>query len=430
MIQTWLNGFKWMQQPYTFLDGVMATQGLTFSLTLPGLGKTLVTGEPGLLREILPHKALVGGKGITVLRAVFGDDSLIMLHGEAHRLRRRLVSPPFRGRGLAQYDDFIVRTTHQQLETLPRSQPFSMYQFVRRITLISMVRTLFGLKPAAEEAHVQQLAEAFLHSFQNPFLLFVKGLRRDWGRFSPWGRAMANRRRLAAYVYEQIKLYRQDKANGWSTARHQSVLNHLIENAGNYGSLTDEEILAEVLALLMFGHESGAATLAWAFAHIYQHPAIKVSLKEGLASYSGSMPEYPLLEACLQESMRLCPVVINLVRVAETKLNIGGYHLQRGDVVLPCSYVAHHNRQLFPEPYQFKPERFIERTYPPYTFFPFGFGPRTCIGKPFSLHQMLFILGEVIKCSDLDLAPGYKPEPQRQLLIITPQNGTQMIVNN
>jgi len=192
------------------------------------------------------------------------------------------------------------------------------------------------------------------------------------------------------------------------------------------GKLTVDEIAAEILALLLFGHDTGAATMAWAMAHIYQDQASLDRIEQELA-VTDAPETMPFLEACLNESMRLCPVVVHLTRVASKETTLAGYKLKAGDVVIPCTYLAQHHPAIFEAPDQFRPERFLGGQSYPYAFFPFGLGSRTCVGKPLVLRQMLLIASTLIKHERFMLAPGYEPQPVRHMVLIVPKDGTLMI---
>jgi unspecific monooxygenase len=247
--------------------------------------------------------------------------------------------------------------------------------------------------------------------------LFLKPLHLNLGRFTPWGRAILNRERLVRYIAAQIEWQRQ------SPCEDGSILAHIVQKS-EAETLSVEQICAELLALLIFGHETGAAAIAWAFAHIYQRPDVLAGIKQ--EAFSGGEVQ-PYLEACINESMRLCPVVVQLIRVAEKDLVLANHAIKTGETVIPCTYLAHHNPDVFPRPERFVPERFMNGARYPYSFFPFGFGARTCIGKPFMLRQMPLIVSTIIQSTELALAPGYEPRPVRQMVLIVPKGGTLMV---
>jgi cytochrome P450 family 110 len=396
-------GLRWLNNPYAVLNEARERHGLTFWLDLSLAGRAFVTGDPALVREITGHPDLDAGRGVAVLRKIMGDRSLITLDGEDHAARRRIVAPLF-GREIERLDEMTVRTTAEALEEA--GPELSIYDLARRISLRAIVRLIFG---EAQDGKAERLVDDFLLSFESPWVLFLKPLQVDLGPFSPWGRALRNRRRLRQYLGERIADCRR------GTAPAGSGLARIVREGVD---LSDDEIATEVLALLLFGHDTGAATLAWAFAHLHQHPeALERARAEG--SY---------LEACLQESMRLCPVVVHVTRVARRDLRIGGHDIPAGTRIFPSAYLAQRNPEVFPEPNRFRPERFLAGRAYEGSYFPFGFSPRTCIGRHFVLRQMTLMTSTILRLANLALAPGYEAHPERRLVLILPRHGTRMVL--
>lgn len=446
MIATLKNGWRWYSQPYQFLDEALRREALTFRLNLPLLGPALITGEPSLIQEIVANKDLQGGKGISTLRTILGNRSLIMLDGPEHLERRRLIASFLRGDRLAAYDTLTRTISLEEAGKLAFGQPFSVYHLSRKIALKVIIQVIFGRLPEAEAASVEAIIEAFLTSFDNALILFLKPLHLNLGRFSPWGRALQRRDRLVRYIVSRINQARpdppapyegrdldppapyggrdQDPSAPYEGREPESLLGHMLRCSA--GKLTVDEIAAEILALLLFGHDTGAATMAWAMAHIYQDQASLDRIEQELA-VTDAPEAMPFLEACLNESMRLCPVVVHLTRVAARETRLAGYRLKAGDVVIPCTYLAQHHPAIFEAPDQFRPERFLGGQSYPYAFFPFGLGSRTCVGKALVLRQMLLIASTLIKHERLMLAPGYVPQPVRHMVLIVPKAGTLMI---
>jgi cytochrome P450 len=415
------DGYRWLADPYGLLDEALRRYGLTFRIRLPVLGDVLMTGDDRLIGQIVRHRDLDGGKAVTALRAVLGGRSLIMLGGEAHATRRRLVAPPFSGDGLAAYDGLTARVARAVLCGLPRGRAFSMYGVLRRIGLKAVVAAMFGDGSAAAD-EAEGVVARFLNSFRNPLVLFARPLRVDAGPWSPWGRAVRNRRALCDLIRGQIRAARK-------CPRGPTILGRLVAEAAADPAVGEEDLVEEVLSLLLFGHDTAAATLAWAFAHVYRDRGAVERIRAE-AGGNGDAPADPdglvFLRACLQESMRLCPVVVHLSRTAAADLRIGDFAVRRGQTVVPCTYLAQHNPAVFPEPYAFRPERFVNGQRYEHAFFPFGFGGRTCVGKPFALRQMALILSTAVRCVSLELAPGYQPVPARHLVLIVPRGGAVM----
>jgi unspecific monooxygenase len=412
------DGYRWLVDPYGLLHELMSRRGLTFRIRLPVLGDVLMTGDEKLIESIVGNKHLDGGKAVRGLRAILGGRSLIMLEGEAHTARRRLIAPSFRGEGIAAYDELMVSLTREEMCCLSPGRTFSVYEVLRRIGLRAMVAAMFGGDDAVNR-EAAEVVERFLNSFHNPLILFFKPLRVDLGRWSPWGQALRNRGELCELIRRQIRRCKQSRGG-------PSILGRIVADAAADASLEEEDLVEEVLSLLLFGHDTAAATMAWAFVHIYQNPAQVDRIREEARGSAGRMPDpdaLPFLKACIQESMRLCPVVVHLARTAAADLRLGGFQVRRGQKVIPCTYLAQHNPKVFPEPYAFRPERFLGGQRYAHSFFPFGFGSRTCVGKPFAMRQMLLVLATAVKCVDLELAPGYRPGPARRLVLIVPRGG-------
>ena len=208
-----VNGYRWLAHPYAFLDAQRRRHGLTFQLDLPILGRSLVTGDPALVREIALHPDLDSGRGIVALRAILGDRSLITLDGPEHRERRRLLAPAFSARVLERYDAITVEKAHAVIRELGQGKPFSFYEAARRISLSAIVRFVFGEKDATEERNLELLVEDFLASFHNPLVLYLKFLQVDLGPASPWGRALRNRDRLRSRILREIAEHRQGRGS-------------------------------------------------------------------------------------------------------------------------------------------------------------------------------------------------------------------------
>lgn len=405
------NGIRWLYQPYRFLDEARVKHGLTFRMSLPGADFVLVTGDPALIQQIIANRSLVGGKGVNVMRSLFGGESLMMLDGDKHARHRKVLTPTFQRHSVERYDDLTRKTALEAIEQVPLNKPFSMFKVLAGITQRIIVRIVFGALPPGEEKEAVHLIHTYMTSFHNPLILFIKPLHLDLGKLSPWGRIRINREKLRHFIREQMKTFRKANDN------EHSLLAYLIEKGG----MSEDDMVTEIFGMLMFGHDTTSVAMAWTIAHLYSHPNILKQVKG--ASDTG------LLEACIHESMRLSPTVVQLLRVADEDVQIGSHQIAKGGMVMPCLYLAHHNPEVFPNPERFIPERFMREEFPLNTYFPFGFGTRLCAGKPLVERQMPIILSTIIQNTNLMLAPEYRPEPQRYMVFIAPHHGTRMIKN-
>ena len=414
------NSYRWLKNPCALLDKY-SKAARTFRLRLPILGQTLLTGDPELIGEIARRPELTGGRGIQALRSVLGERSLITLSGEDHQRRRALLAPSFQEKAIRPYDKYARAGAIRALKQTPGAGN-NAYELTLSASLDAIIQTLFGPRPEEEMETIRRLTEDFLGSFQNPLVLFLPPLQKSFGGRGPWGRAMTNRARLLKFIRSEIEKPHRTE---------HSILDDLLARRDQ--TFTSEDVELEILALLMFGHDTGAATMAWVMTHILGDEIVRDKVRQELKQVRARDeipgPEnLPYLNACLRESMRLAPVVIHLTRVATDDIQLGPYSIRAGEAVLPSSYLAGRNPAVYPQPDLFRPERFLEKSPDKYAFFPFGLGNRLCVGKPLVERWMVIIIATIMETAGtLRLPPEYQARPRRRLVLMLPEGGAPLI---
>jgi len=424
------NSWAWLNQPYAFLDRALLQHGQTFLLDLPIMGESLITGDPTYIAEIIKNKHLIGGRGTRALRPLFGNDSLIILEGDAHQTRRQILAPFFKPSFVQQFDAVTHAVTAESIKTLKIQSIFSVATEVRKITLTVIIRLIFGHLGVEKETHLAKLVNQYCGSFHNPLNLFIKIFHINLGRVTPWGRLVTNRKALYHFIVAEIGL-RKNAAY----LPQPCLLDGLIdENRNTSAEIPVASIFNEVLSLLLFGHDTTAVTMAWLFLHVYQNPDTHHQLVADTADPQQVMnnlgqDKSTYLKSCIFESMRLSPVVVHLTRVAEQDTEILGQPIPMNSHVIPCVYLAQHNPDVFPAPYDYKPERFAPGKDYHHAFFPFGFAARKCIGEHLALRQMQIILASFIQGLEMDLDHNFDYSPKRQMLLIGPNHGTLLRIH-
>lgn len=382
MIGSLFHGFQLLFRPYPyFRDGRR-----TWQAPLPGLGSVLISSDAGLVAEAARRPELVGGRAHRAMRASLGDDHLIVMSGPEHRLRSRQVR-----RALQAFagDAEMAEITRQEFAGTPLHRPFSLHKVAHRASLRIILQGLVG----REDEGLLSLCQQFQESFSNPLVLFVEGLRRDWGPWSPWGRLLRRRTRLNQALLQAAR-----------QAPAETIAGRLPPETWEY----------ELLPQLMFGHETAAATFAWCFALLYEEARGRI--RAGDQSYT---------LAYVQECMRLCPPVAQLTRMATCPVQLGSHLLAAGQVFMPAIPGLHHHG--WSQPDQLRPERFLEETPDPHRYCPFGVGERICPGKPMALRQLVMMLQTVLQNFELVPVPGYRARPVRQLFLMAPSQGTPVL---
>ena len=414
------SGIQWLRSPYRFLDHRLDRGELTFRVKLPVIGKCLVTGEPEFIGQIARDKALIGGRGTQALRPVVGDDSLIVLEGDRHDDHRSVMLPLFFHADPVRHDTLNRRWVDRELALLPRHVPFSAMDFVSRITLHVIVDIVFGEMPQAQHQRACLAFKQWLASFQNPAVLFLKALHLDLGRRSPWGRFLLNRSSVHQLVRERIE-----------AVKRQSVpcaLDSMVRATTSSGrSLSDDEIVSEVITFVLFGHDTSAAAMGWVFSHLLRDEAALQRARQEACGASGEPTEHPFIRSLIQESMRLSPVVVHLTRHAVADTTVGAHRILKGERVLPCMYLAHRNPAVFADPSRFVAERFLQPSPAwRHAYFPFGLGQRLCAGMPLALRQMVVILARLLEASHFRLVSADEVKAVRRMVLVVPAGGPQI----
>jgi cytochrome P450 len=292
---------------------------------------------------------------------------------------------------------------------------------MQALTLEIILRTVFGVD-GAEAGKLADLRESlrdFLDMTTNPrFLapLLIVGPKRVRG-VSPFRRRID---RVDELIYREIAERRQAE----DLEERDDVLSMMIGATHEDGSpMSDVEIRDELLTLLVAGHETTATSLAWAVERLVRSPD---KLERLRAEVGEGRDEY--LTATIQETLRLRPVIVLVVRKLTEAVELGGYELPAGAGVTPCVYLIHRNEKIYPNPRHFLPERFLEHPPGTYTWIPFGGGVRRCLGASFAQFEMAVVLKELVKRHQIRPA---NPKPERvfrRAITETPRHDAEVVL--
>lgn len=417
-----LQGLRYIRDPLGFLTDFRDRYGDIFTVSFPYFGKIVYLGSPELVKEIFTGSPAVfhaGEANATVLEPALGPNSVLSLDDEPHMQQRKLLLPPFHGERVRRYGELIREITRRDIESWPVGEPFSLRPHTQRITLAVILRAVFGIE---DEARVDR-ATALIDTFSDRVTLITKfpNLRRDLGPFSPWRRFLKARQNLDAFLYEEIAL-RRAEANG---EERDDVLSLLLRARHDDGSpMGDEELRDELLTVIGAGHETTATALAWAMERVLRTPRVLERLRESIAA-----GEDDYLEATVKETLRVRPVIIDVARRLTAPATVGGYELPAGSFVLAAIAALHFREDVFPDPHEFRPERFLDSKVDNYAWIPFGGGVRRCIGAAFAEFEMRIVLREFVTRTQLS-APDPKSERVRiRHITLAPGKGTRVVLD-
>jgi cytochrome P450 len=359
-------------------------------------------------------------------------DGLLTIDGEFHRRSRAIMLPAFHREHIAASVDVIAQETERALEQMRPGATIDLYSWTRQLALRVAMRALFGLDPDGRHARSVDAAGLFEEALS--FYASEYVLRIFRGRLSPWARMQRAARKLDAVIYSEIS---RRRASG---ERGQDVLSLLLDAKDEDGdTLTDEQIRDE-MTLMFAGHDTTTSTVSFLFYELARHPAIVErllaeqdrELPDGRASQSqlvgGELRE---LELVLEETLRKYPPAWVGPRRAIESFEFEGQMVPARAFVNYCSWASHHLPDVFPQPEEFRPERFAPEAraaLPKGAYVPFGGGSRTCIGMRFGQLEVRTIATLILSRFTLSLPAGFELTI-RQMPTISPKKGLPMIVN-
>ncbi len=424
--------FNWLTRPYPFLDDCAQKFGDTFTLRFWGLEPIVFCSNPKVIQSIFragPNRFTAGSSN-KIARPLVGDASILLLDGDRHRRQRQLLMPPFHGERMRTYSATIYDITARVSQSWSQGDRVPVRPVIQDISLRVILEAVFGLHEGDALERLATLTSEMLDTTSSPLsssMLFLPGLQRDLGAWSPWGQFLQRRSQIDKILYQQIEARRRAIEAGQQSNDILSMLLEARDEAGN--PMTDSELRDELITLLVAGHETTASSLAWALYWLHRDPQILSTLRNELATVDVdatgdpmTLMRLPYLNAVCQEALRLYPVVPITFprRVMEQPFEFEGHLLPVDSLVAPCPYLTHQRPDLYPEPKRFRPERFLEREFSAYEFITFGGGNRQCIGMAFALFEMKIVLATLLQRYEFTLAQAQDIKPVRRGLTVAP----------
>ncbi|WP_071190335.1 cytochrome P450 [Trichormus sp. NMC-1] len=430
----WIQTFQWLKNPLGYMEECAKQYGDIFTLRIGPVFKPQVfISNPQAIQQIFTTDPKHLGSGAPIGIALVGKQSLLGLEGKPHQRQRKLLTPPLHGEKILAYGHLIREITEKVTDKWQIGQPISVLSSMQEISFEVILKAVFGLQ---EGSRYDQLKELLL-KILNPEQPFIRGiillfplLQRDLGAWSPWSKFLRLKEQIDELIYAEIK-ERQEKPDPSRT----DILSLMMATKDEQGQpMTDVELRDELITLLVAGHETTANSLTWAFYWIHHTPQVREKLLQELDNL-GEQPDaneifkLPYLNAICSETLRLYPVVMLVLnRFLKSPLEVMGYNLEPGTVVIPCIYLTHHREDLYPDSKQFKPERFLERQFSTSEFLPFGGGNRRCIGMAFAMFEMKLVLATVLSQWQMELADTKPLQPVRKSTLLVPGEGFKMVV--
>jgi cytochrome P450 len=412
----------WITRPLPLLERFRAEFGDTFTFRLPHETTWVMLSNPEDVQTVFKGdpRLLHAGEANRILRPVLGDHSVLLLDDEQHLQQRKLMLPPFHGERMQRHTETMAAAARQEIARWPMGDPLALHPHMQAVTLEVIMRVVFGVHDAKRLEPLRNGLRHFLDESTNPrlFALFaLLGPRR--ARSAPMLRRILDP--VDTLLFEVI---RGRRAEGGLDER-DDVLSMLVQARHEDGApMSDQELRDELMTLLVAGHETTATALAWALERLVRHPE---QLERLRAAADSDGDDDPYLDAVVHETLRRKPVIPLVARRLTEPMELGGRLLPAGVSVAPCIYLLHHNADVYPDPYAFRPERFLENPPGTYTWIPFGGGIRRCLGGSFALLEMKTVLREVVRAVDLAPAEPRSERLRRRAITWSPAQGARVV---
>ncbi|MDB9526880.1 cytochrome P450 [Oscillatoria sp. CS-180] len=432
----YLQLLNWIFRPLEYMEANFQRCGDLF-LARWGMLEWILVSHPDALKTILTQDSgdvvSAPGEVSAILKPLLGDNSVILQSGDKHRQRRKLIMPPFHGERLKVYADLIQNITRSLMGEMRDGQTFQARDLTQKLAMRVILQAVFGLHEGDRYRRLETLLAERLDMLSSPIastLIFFPALQRNYGAWSPGAKIAQQSQEIDSLLYAEIKARRASL-----DPTRKDILSLLLlakDDAGN--GLTDEELRDELMTLLVAGHETTATALAWSLYWTHHHPQIKEKVRQeieadGAIDNAIALTKLPYLEAVCNETLRIYPVaMLTFGRMIHQPITLLDYTLDEpGRLLVGCIYLLHRREDLYPQPQEFRPERFLERQYSAYEFMPFGGGARRCIGYALAMYELKIALGTLLTHYDLEMASDRPVRPERRGLTLGMKGGVEMV---
>ena len=387
--------------------------------------------HPDYIESVLvnQHQNFMKDQVIRNSRWLFGN-GLLTSEGSDWLRQRRLSQPAFHRERIASYAKTMTSYTEEMLTTWKDGEARDIHQEMMRLTVRIVAKVLFSAEVAEETDEVAASLNVLMQQGSGGRMVLPA-----FFRYFPLP-AMARVRRAARLLNELVyAIVRKRRATNCDTG---DLLSMLLQAEDEDGSrMTDQQLRDEAITFLLAGHETTALSLTWTWYLLSQHPEVQYKLREELRQVlDGNVPQakdlirLPYTERVVKESMRLYPPAWGVARTVVKDCEIGGYHIPVGANIVASQWVMHRDPRYFADPEQFEPDRWTDNSLrlPKFAYFPFGGGPRVCIGAAFAMLEATLLLATIAQQVELQLVSGQQIAPIPSITL-RPDKGVRMIVH-
>ncbi|HEX4108897.1 MAG TPA: cytochrome P450 [Solirubrobacteraceae bacterium] len=412
--------FRWRRElGETFqFDGIV--RGTPTITCHPDHVRSLFKADPSIAPSITAESPL---------KPVVGPNSVLTANGPRHLRQRKLLLPPFHGEAIERYSQMISEATEKEIDRWPVGAPVQLAPRMQAITLDVIMAGIFGFegvpKRSSPEYRLRQVVKHIAQVSTWPVAQLAELL--NLGHDEPVGLTKQGVALLDAVTYPIIRERRRV-----SDLQERTDIMSLIMRARTEDGepLSDRELRDELLTLVLAGFETTANSLAWTWERLVRFPQAHERLREAVRTDADDKAEQ--IEAVIVEAMRTRPVIPSIGRRVAVPWRLGGYVVPADTPIIMSIALLHHREDLYPDPFAYRPERWLGRKPGTYEWIPFGGGTRRCLGAALAMAEQRVVLEAMVRRLDIELDPA-APEPERVVhrnVTMIPRGGARVIIRS
>jgi cytochrome P450 len=407
-------------RPTAYLEWCRARYGSRFTVYPVDMPPLVFLSDPDDIRDVIaaPPTVLHPGAGAAVSAPLIGESSFMLCEEEEHRYGRGAILPAFHRKVVNGHAAMAADTIEREVASWPLDTAIALHPRLRALTLRVILRTVFSdegpLLDLMHERLLELLSVTASFVLQEPRLRHLPGWRATWRRF------VSRRAEIDKLIFTLVDRRRE------GNERYGDLLDRLLAAHNPDGSpMADRQVRDNLMSMIVAGHETTAAELAWAFQLLAHNRPVQDRLLEEIDG--GTEEEY--LTATVNETLRHRPAFLFIIpRAIAEPVEIGGWSYRPPARLLGCTYLMHHDPELYPDPQAFSPERFLGEARQPRTWLPWGAGPRSCVGRHFALLEMQTVLREVLSERLVLPASDRIEREQWRSAVLVPSAGSRVIL--
>jgi cytochrome P450 family 135 len=420
------QALEWAKRPLVFMESSRRSYGDTFTLRVRSGRPWVFLADPQDVAKVLtlaPHLVRAGaGVANPLLGPLLGPRSVMLLDEPEHMIHRRFMLPSFHAARMRGYGEMMVEVAREQIARWPMGEPLALWPRMQVLSAEVVLRATFGNTQGSHMEHLRALLRRLTDWCNDSSRLTL---------LATFGSPVLSRnpqfREIIAPVEEALLQEVRRRRAAPPSPENEGILSMLERAYDEDGApMTDQELRDELITLLSDGPT--ATSLAWTFERLLRHSQKMDRLRAEVLADHG---DERYLDAVIREILRLCPAVPIVMRELVEPLDVAGFRLPAGTIVAPAIYLVHHRADIYPDPYNFLPERFLEQhsggVMDPYTWLPFGSGVRRCVAAQFAQLEMKRVIQAVLSRVDLSLLDSSSEGSIRSSVSFAPDAGALVI---